>query len=65
MKRRGPELEWWVESWGWEQSPPKWEFHSTHSDKQFAAACAAKQLKNWGGVWRVVEIARYPLQEYR
>lgn len=65
MRRRGPEMEWWVEWWNWEVSPPKWEFCSFHESKDEAFAAADYRHQTEGSVWRVVEIARYPLKEFR
>jgi hypothetical protein len=61
-KRRGPDLEWWVECWGWEKVPAEWEFHSIHPTKLEAYEAARAQLERFGGRWRVVEVARYQLE---
>lgn len=62
VKRLGPEIEYWVESWGWEQSPAVWEFHSIHQTKAEARECMAQQYELHGGRWRIVEVARWPVE---
>lgn len=63
-KRTGPEVEYWVECWEWEETPAIWQFHSIHRTKPLALATAAERLKHMGGRWRVLEVAKWPVQVF-
>lgn len=65
VKRRGPDLEWWVEVWDWETVPAQWQFHSTHATKAEAFECCEQQFELHGSVWRVKEVASWPIKEIR
>lgn len=66
-KRRGPEIEWWVEVFTGltnEKTKSVWEFHSIHETKAEAVACAEQWATSRKLITRVVEIARYPLMTF-
>lgn len=63
MKPKGPELEWWVEVWGKRfDGADGWTFHSIHQSRDAARGCAAKEFKHRGGRWRVLDVAKWPIE---
>lgn len=61
-RAKGPEMEWWVEAFSEEEG---WVMESIHNDRLEAFAQAEKNAAEWKCSTRVVETARYILQEFK
>lgn len=62
MKRPGPELEYWVEVFDPDDREAEWEIHSIRETRAAAIADAEDGFKKWGGSWRVLDVAKWPVR---